>query len=271
MASLGYTYPSNLGRTSTTTLVISTVILSDLLVQAGAENARFRAQMRFEHLHTIVFVKLLNRIVRNRVFQIAEDARLGRTNFNARRFYSAGDAVIAQRALLGGFGDRIQETAAVGTGLDAKAAADAVFQINQHGAVGRLEGGADRTHPHTKGVFTEIAQLRDEERVLDLILRQERVGETVHPAVGRIHQRLAPGLSRARFRLGDDVTLNPGAKVRPLRHAVFPLARLHAKPAADALVGINAHQPFMLGRVVAIGRTGGNKDFLHHRFGGARG
>jgi hypothetical protein len=87
-------------QTSTTTLVISPVMLSDLLVQAGVEHAGFRAQMRLEHLHPVVLVEFLDRIVRRRIFQIAKDARLRRADFDARRLQSARDAVITQRALL---------------------------------------------------------------------------------------------------------------------------------------------------------------------------
>ena len=35
----------------------------------------------------------------------------------------------------------------------------------------------------------------------------------------------------------------------------------------DALVVINAHQPLMLGRIVTLGRTGGNQYGLNRRLG----
>src|SRR5208282_1650070 len=220
LASLGYTYPSNCGSASTTKLVTAPVMLPYLLVQTGVENAGFGAQMRLEHLHPVFFVKFLERIIRGQIFQIAKDARLRRTNLDAGRLQSARDAMITQGALFSGLGDRAQEPGAIRTGLDAKGAADAVFRVNQHRAIRRAKRRADRTGLNARRILTQVAQLRDEERVLDLILRQGRFGEPVHPAVGRIHQRLAPGLIRARLRLGDDVTLDPGAEVRALRHAV---------------------------------------------------
>src|SRR5215472_6412007 len=100
-------------------------MLSDLLVDAGVEQARFRAQVRLEGLHAIVLVKLLDGIVWNRILQIAKHARLRRANFDTRGFQPTGNPMVAQRALLGRFGNRTEKTAAVRAGLDAKAAPDA--------------------------------------------------------------------------------------------------------------------------------------------------
>src|SRR5450759_3794648 len=99
--------------TSTTRLVISLVILSDLLVQSGVKDSRFRSQVRFQDRNTILLVEFLNRIVRHQIQQIAEDARLRRTDFHARRFESARDAVVTKRAFLGRLGNWVQEAAAV--------------------------------------------------------------------------------------------------------------------------------------------------------------
>src|SRR5208283_1077005 len=117
LASLGYTYPSNCGSASTTILVISPVILPYLLVQAGIEDTGFGAQMRLEHLHPVVFIKFLERIICQQIFQIAKYARLRRTNLDAGWLQSARDAMITQGALFSGLGDRIQEPGAIRTGL----------------------------------------------------------------------------------------------------------------------------------------------------------
>src|SRR5208283_3250154 len=178
LASLGYTYPSNCGSASTTILVISPVILPYLLVQAGIEDTGFGAQMRLEHLHPVVFIKFLERIICQQIFQIAKYARLRRTNLDAGWLQSARDAMITQGALFSGLGDRIQEPGAIRTGLEAKGATDAVFRVNQHRAVRRTKRRADRTGLDARRILTQVAQLGDEERVLNLILRQWRFGET---------------------------------------------------------------------------------------------
>src|ERR1039457_3436762 len=193
MASLGNTYPSNCGSDSTTILVTSPVILPYLLVQAGVEDAGFGAQMRLEHLHPVFFVKFLERIIGMQIFQIAKYARLRRTNLDTGRLQSARDAMITKRPILGRAGDRIQESGAIRTGLDAKGAADAVLRRNEHRAIRRAKRRADRTGLDARRILAQVAQLRDKERVLNLILRQGWFRETMHPAVGRIYDRLATG------------------------------------------------------------------------------
>src|SRR5690242_18623360 len=85
LASLGYTYPWNWGRVSTTILVTSPVISPDLLVEPGVEHAGFGAQMRLEHLHPILFIKFPERIVCRQIFQVAKNARFRRTDLDAGR------------------------------------------------------------------------------------------------------------------------------------------------------------------------------------------
>src|ERR1035438_3239187 len=221
-------------------MLVTSFMLSYLLVQARVKHTGFGAQMRLEHLHPVFFVKFLERIIGMQIFQIAKNARLRRTNLDTGRLQSARDAMITKRAFFSGLRDRVQEPGAIRAGLDAKGAADAVFRVNQHRAVWRAKRRPDRTDLHAWRIFAQVAKLRDEERVLNLVLRQGRFRKTVHSAVGRIHNRLATGLIRAWFRLGDDVALNPGAIERTFRNAVFLFARLRAKPAADALGGIKA-------------------------------
>ena len=63
--------------------------------------------MWLQRCNTVVFVKLLNRIIVNWIFQIPEDTSLGGTNLHTGGFKAASDPVIAQRAFLRGFGYRI--------------------------------------------------------------------------------------------------------------------------------------------------------------------
>src|SRR5208282_877718 len=116
----------NCGSASTTMLVTASVISPYLLVQAGVKNAGFRAQMRLEHLDPVFFVKFLDRVIGMQIFQIAKNARFRRANLHTGRLQSAGDAMITKRAFLGRVGDRVQEPGAIGAGLNAKGAADAV-------------------------------------------------------------------------------------------------------------------------------------------------
>src|ERR1035438_6211836 len=73
------------GMTTWTILVIAFVILPDLLVDAGVEQARLGAQVRLEGHHKVVLVKLLDRILRLRVLEIPEDPGLRRANLHTGR------------------------------------------------------------------------------------------------------------------------------------------------------------------------------------------
>jgi hypothetical protein len=69
----------------------------------------------------------------------------------------------------------------------------------------------------------------------------------------------------------DDVTLDPGAKIMGrFWHMIFFFARIHAQAAADALVHVKTHQPFVFIRIVTVGRAGGGEHLLHGRLGRPR-
>src|ERR1019366_10570375 len=180
------------GITTWTMLVITFVILPDLLVDAGVEQARLGAQVRLEGHHKVVLVKLLDRILRLRVLEIPEDSGLRRANLHTCRLEALAlrDAMIAQRALLCRLRHRAEEPAAVRAGLNAKAAANAIIGIDQHRPVRRVEGRTHRAHLDARRVLAEIAKLGHEERMLDLLLRHGRLRITVDAAVRTIHQRL---------------------------------------------------------------------------------
>src|ERR1035441_4822595 len=181
------------GITTWTMLVIAFVILPDLLVDAGVEQARFGAQVRLEGHHEVVLVKLLDRILRLRVLEITEDPGLRRANLHTGRLEALAlrDTVVAKCALLRRLRHRAEEPAAVWARLDAKAAADTVIRIDQHRPVRGVERRAHRAHLDARRVLAEIAELRHEERMLDLILRHGRLRITVDAAVRTIHQCLA--------------------------------------------------------------------------------
>jgi hypothetical protein len=100
--------------------------------------------MGFQGMHAIRFEEVMQRVIFLRVFQVAEYSRPARTNLDAGRFQTARDSMITERALLRGVGDRIHETATIGTSLDAETAADAILWIDQHGTIRRIKGCPDR-------------------------------------------------------------------------------------------------------------------------------
>src|ERR1035437_2541050 len=217
-------------------LVISLVILPDLLIDPGVEHAWLSAQVRFEGFHEIVLVELLDRIIRLRVLQVSEYARLGRTHLNASRLEASRDAMVAERAFLRGLRDRAQEPAAVRAGLDAKAAANAVRRIDQHRPIRRIESRPHRAYLGAGRVLAEIAQLGHEERMLNPLLRHRRLGITMNPAVRRIHQRLAGRARGAWWGFPNDVAPAPGPEMGALGNVFLFLAARGAKAAADASV-----------------------------------
>ena len=144
----------------------------------GIEDARFGPKMRFEPLHTVVAKNAWIGSFSTGFFRSPKmRASLGQT-LHTGRFKPAGDPVIAEGALLGGMGDRVEEPAAVRAGLDAKAAADAILGIDQHRAVGGLKGRADRADLGTRRVLALVAELGHEERVQDLLFGNEASAES---------------------------------------------------------------------------------------------
>ena len=99
--------------------------------------------------------ELMNRIFG--ILEILELARSGRSDFAAGRRQSLGDAVIAERTLLGSVGLGINEAASVGARLHTVAAAEAVTLVDQHHAVWRDEGRAHRADLRARGIRAVIA------------------------------------------------------------------------------------------------------------------
>ena len=226
-----------------------------------------------------------NSIVDGRIFQIPENARLGRANFYAGRFQPARDAVIAQRAFLGRAGFRIQKAAAVRTGLDAEPTTNTILRIHQHRAIWSVEGRAHRADLGAGRGLAKVAKLRHKKRLEDVFAIHGRRRKAVATTIGRIHQHFPAQLDRPglgfffteRLVLTghgflDDVTLDPSAEIsRSLRHMVLCLAGIHAQAATDAAVHVNRHEPFVLARIVTLGRVGGGEQFLHRGLAGPGG
>src|SRR5579883_523601 len=155
-------------------------MLPYLLVDTGVIHPRVRAQVRFEGLYFVILVEPLYRVVGGRVFQIAENPRLGRTDFHASRVKAARDAMVAKRAFFGRLGYRVQEPAAIRTRLNAETAADAILRIDQHRAVRGVKRGPHRANLNTSRVLAQVAKLGHKEGVLNLFLGHRRFWESMH-------------------------------------------------------------------------------------------
>jgi hypothetical protein len=175
--------------------------------------------------------------------------------------------VITPRAFFRDLFAIIEEAHAIRTGLHAILAADAVVVIDQdHTIVGSV-GGTGRTHLHAGRMRAVVAELGHEECLFDLCVLVD-VGESIFPFRTRgfdVHRIVVAIDARFIFTFQIDIPLHPGAEMmRILGDVVFRLARLDATQAADALCGIDAERPAMLGPVVT-GYRGGRRCRLHGR------
>ncbi len=125
--------------------------------------------------------KLMDRILR--VLQIGKLPRASGTGFATRRGEALGDAVIAERALVRRLRLGIEEAAAVGAGLDAVAAAEAVLLVDQHDAIWGDEGGAHRADLGAGRICAVIAHFGNEEVFAARFVDRRK---SVLAAVGRI-------------------------------------------------------------------------------------
>src|SRR5260370_36604207 len=91
----------------------------------------------------------------------------------------------------------------------------------------------------------------------------------MHPSLRAIYQGLAPGCAGTGLGFGDNVALDPGAKVRAFGNVILLLAGFGAQAATDAPVRINRHDPLVLRRIITFGRAGAYEDLLDRRLGGA--
>ena len=111
---------------------------------------------------TLLFAQeLVHRVLG--VLEIHQLPRAGGAVLAAGRGQALGDAVVAERALVHGFGFGVQVAAAVGAGLHAVAAAQAVLLVHQHDAIRADEGGAHRADLHAGGIRAVVAELGNEE------------------------------------------------------------------------------------------------------------
>src|SRR5512135_1788415 len=125
--SLGYMNPWTAGNT----LPIGVLrLLPHRAVEAVVVDLGARRHLRLQHEHVVLAQELMDRVLF--VLQVAELPRARGARLAARRRQALGDALVAQRALVGRLGPRVDEPAAVGACLHAVAAAQAVLAVDQH-------------------------------------------------------------------------------------------------------------------------------------------
>src|SRR4051794_35357278 len=150
--------------------------------------------------------------------------------------------------------------AAVGAGLYAVCAAQAILLIDQYDAVGSDERRAHRAHLRARRVGAVVAHFGYEKILARVFLGH---GESVFAAVGR------NDLGVGHVLVGDVVALDPGAEVS-VRNIVFGGAGAHTVAAADALGNVDQHAPPVLGKFVVWRFVGssGEHGFPCHSGGG---
>src|SRR6202158_886948 len=231
-----------------------------VLVDADIEDIGGVAGFGFEHVDPIIGSELTDRTLF--VVEISEDARTDRTHLDASGQQSLGDAVITPGAFVGNVQFRVEEARGVGARLDAVLATDAIGMVDQDHAVVGLEGRAGWAHLHAGRMGAVVAQLGDEEGLLDLRVLVA-VGESIGTfrTGGRdVHGVVLAVDARPVLALQIDVALDPGAEVMSVAgDLVFRLARLDAAQAADAFRGINAERPTVLAPVIARDRRHGGR------------
>src|SRR4030067_1530460 len=200
--------------------------LPDLHVEPGIIDFRTRVQGWLENADLVHPHEPRQRAGAS--FRLAEDPRLGGTHFHAARTQSLDDPMIAEGAFLGSPAPGIDEPRSVRTGLQAIAAADAAFGINENDSVPRFESGPHGADLDAGRAVALIAELRHKEAPAHrFFLRLEL--EPVEAAVGTVDDDFAA--------FEDDVSFDPSPeKKRPGGDVVFFLASVRAPAAADALV-----------------------------------
>ena len=92
-----------------------------------------------------------------RVFQISVNPRFSRTGLDARCGKVSMDSVVTERAFIRRPKIVIDVTAAIGTSLNAVAAAHAALFVDKHHAIRGVEGRSDGTDLCTSGISAMVA------------------------------------------------------------------------------------------------------------------
>ena len=218
--------------------------LSHRTIQAVIEILGAGSQMGFQHLHAVRFQEGVNGIVG--IFQIGELPSAGGAVFAARGGKAFGDAVIAKRAFIGHVLGGMEVAAAVGAGLDAIAATDAIVLVDEDDAVGGVKRCANRANLRARGIRAVIAEFRDEEV---LSAGELGGGKTFLAAVRRIHDGIFD------VKVVHVIALDPGAEIA-IGDIIFLGAGADAVAAADAFGDVQEHAPPVFGGIVSGGGLG---------------
>src|SRR5574341_1567445 len=136
---------------------------SYFLVDSDVEHVGRVTGLGPQNVHAIVADEQADRALR--IVAIAENARADRARLHAGGLQPLGDPVVAPRALLRGPGAHVEIARAVGAGLHAVLAADAVLAVDENDAVPGPVGRARRAHLDAGRMLALVAQLRDEKRL----------------------------------------------------------------------------------------------------------
>src|SRR6516164_8932294 len=154
-------------------------------IQAVVVSLRTRCHLWLQHLHTMCFQELVNRVVW--ILEVNKLSRPGRTRLAASRCQPLCDAVVAQRTLVCHLLLRMNVPAPVGAGLHAICTSEAVRRVHQNHAVWCHECRAYRAYLRTRRIRAVVAHLRNEEVFACVFLRDR---ESFLAAVGRNDLRI---------------------------------------------------------------------------------
>src|ERR1035437_4495861 len=229
--------------------IIVSLLLSHRAVEVLVIDLGLRRHVRLQHRDFVIAQKRVHRVVG--ILEVHQLARAGGAILAAGSGQTLGNAVVADGALVHGFGFGLQIAAAVGAGLHAVAAAQAVLLVHQHHAVRADEGGAHRADLHAGGIRALVAELGDEEALEAGLLGGRK-------AVDGSLWGTDSGVDVA---FGNFVALYPGAEI-VFGNLVLIGAGAHAVAATDALIDIDDHAPPVVGHAVGIARRLGAGDLF---------
>src|SRR5665647_1145856 len=142
--------------------------ISSPLIDTDIKKIRRVAGIGSKHIDTVIAYEQAHWTLL--VVLITENSRTDRASFNTGRVQPFGDTVVTPVALVGDTFIFIEVTHAIGAGLYAIAATDAVGWVDQNHTVFGAVGGTRGAHLHTRRVGALVAQLGHKKGFFDLCI-----------------------------------------------------------------------------------------------------